>query len=137
MLIGGFCTDTANIWHLVGLIVYIIKIVIPLILIVMGMIDLGKAVINSDEKAINKAVGTLVKRFIAAIVVFFIPTIVNAVFGIIGIVSGNAKADYQTCVDCVTETCKDQAEAVNAAFNPSTDPYDGQNANTNTTTDGN
>lgn len=120
MLIGGFCADTANIWHLVGLIVYIIKIVIPLMLIVMGMIDLGKAVINSDEKAINKAVGTLIKRFIAAVVVFFIPTIVNAIFGIIGIVGGNSESDYNTCVTCVTQTCKGDADtaAKKAGINP-------------------
>lgn len=108
MLLGAndFCMQTANIWHLVGLVVYILKIVIPLILIVMGMIDLGKAVINSDEKAINKAVGTLIKRFIAAVVVFFIPTIVNAIFGVIGIIGGNSEADYNNCVKCVTQTCE-------------------------------
>ena len=113
MLIGGFCTDTANIWHLVGLFVYIIKIVIPLILIVLGMVDLGKAVVSSDEKAINKAVGTLIKRFIAAVVV-------------IGVISNSAKADYQTCVDCVTRTCKTEAENATAAFDPNVDPYEGQ-----------
>ena len=100
--VGDFCADTANIWHLVGLVVYILKIVIPLILIVLGMVDLGKAVVSSDEKAINKAVGTLVKRFIAAVVVFFVPTIVNAVFGLIGVMSRTEHNDYQTCVSCLT-----------------------------------
>lgn len=124
MLIGGFCTDTANIWHLVGLFVYIIKIVIPLILIVLGMVDLGKAVVSSDEKAINKAVGTLIKRFIAAVVVFFVPTIVSAVFGVIGVISNSAKADYNVCVDCVTKTCKTYADQATAAFDPDVNPYD-------------
>ena len=106
MLLGAenleFCTNTANIWHLVGLVVYIIKIVIPLILIVLGMVDLGKAVVSSDEKAINKAVGSLIKRFIAAVVLFFIPTIVNAVFRVIGLITDSTDADYQTCVECIT-----------------------------------
>ena len=102
MLIGGFCSDTANIWHLVGLVVYILKIVIPLILIVLGMVDLGKAVVSSDEKAINKAVGSLIKRFIAAVVVFFVPTIVNAIFGVVGVMSKSEHDDYQTCVNCIT-----------------------------------
>ena len=97
-----FCQDTSNIWQLVGYVVYIIKIVIPLILIVLGMIDLGKAVISSDEKAINKAVGSLIKRFIAAVVVFFVPTIVNAIFGLIGLISDTTKADYNKCVECIT-----------------------------------
>ncbi len=114
MLIGGFCADTANIWHLLGMVVTIIKIVIPLLLIILGMVDLGKAVISSDEKAINKAVGSLLKRFIAAVVVFFIPTIVNAIFGIIGVVA-NDEADYQVCVRCLTQTC--EADAENAKAN--------------------
>lgn len=103
MLIGAdFCMDTANIWQLVGLVVYILKIVIPLILIILGMLDLGKAVVSSDEKAINKAVGTLIKRFIAAVVVFFIPTIINGIFGVIGIVGGTSEEDYNHCVQCLT-----------------------------------
>ena len=103
MLIGAdFCMDTANIWQLVGLVVYILKIVIPLILIILGMLDLGKAVVSSDEKAINKAVGTLIKRFIAAVVVFFIPTIINGIFGVIGIVGGTSEEDYNHCVKCIT-----------------------------------
>ena len=116
MLLGAadsFCADTANIWNLVGYVVTIFKIVIPLILIVLGMIDLGKAVVSSDEKAINKAVGTLIKRFVAAVVVFFIPTIVNALFGLIGIVN-NDDADYLICVKCVTATCDTEANGAKA-----------------------
>lgn len=111
MLLGAadveFCTHTANIWNLVGLVVYIIKIVVPLILIILGMVDLGKAVVSSDEKAINKAVGSLIKRFIAAVVLFFIPTIVNGVFRAIGAISGTADSDYQVCVRCITQGCDD------------------------------
>ena len=99
----GFCAETANIWNVVGYIVVVIKIVIPLMLIVLGMVDLGKAVVSSDEKAINKAVSTLIKRFIAAVVVFFVPTIVSALFNALSLI-GN-ETDYNTCVQCVTQTC--------------------------------
>ena len=121
MLIGAdFCMDTANIWQLVGLVVYILKIVIPLILIILGMLDLGKAVVSSDEKAINKAVGTLIKRFIAAVVIFFVPTIVNGIFTVIGIIGGNSKNDYQTCVQCLTnpngQECDGYAETAKSKF---------------------
>ena len=115
MLLGAqFCTDTANIWHLVGYVVYILKIVIPLILIILGMVDLGKAVVSSDEKAINKAVGSLIKRFIAAVVVFFVPTIVNAVFALIGLMNTNQNNDYLVCVRCITQTCDTEAKAAKA-----------------------
>ena len=43
---GNFCQSTANIWIIFGYVVTIFKIVIPLLLIVFGMVDLGKAVIS-------------------------------------------------------------------------------------------
>jgi len=55
----------------------IIQIGIPIILIVMGSIDLGKAVLSSDDKEIKGATGKLIKRAIAAVAVFFVTTIVT------------------------------------------------------------
>lgn len=98
----GFCANTANVWSVVGYFVLIIKIVIPLALIVFGMIDLGKAVISSDEKAIKSSTTILIKRFIVAIVIFFIPTIVNAVFSVLSVMEDPEKSDYNVCVKCVT-----------------------------------
>ena len=55
----------------------IIQIGIPILLIVMGSIDLGKAVMSSDDKEIKGATGKLIKRAIAAVAVFFVTTIVT------------------------------------------------------------
>ncbi|MCI8588225.1 MAG: hypothetical protein HFG40_01080 [Bacilli bacterium] len=55
----------------------IIQIGIPVILIIMGSIDLGKAVLSSDDKEIKGATGKLIKRAIAAVAVFFVTTIVS------------------------------------------------------------
>ena len=98
---GTFCADTANIWQILGYVVNVIKIVIPLVLIILGMLDLGKAVVADKDDAINKAVKSLVHRFIAALVMFFIPTIISAVFGLIKI--GDLKSnDANICVQCIT-----------------------------------
>lgn len=110
MLLGGFCADTANIWQLLGYVVTIIKIVIPLVLIILGMLDLGKAVISNDDKAINGAVTKLVKRFVAAIVMFFVPTIVSGVFGVISNINLNNKdEDVYVCVQCLTNVSSSKA----------------------------
>ena len=111
MLIGAadFCAQTANIWKIIGWLVLIIKIVIPLLLIVMGMVDLGKAVVASDEKGIKTATSSLIRRFIAAIAIFFIPTLVSAIFNILEVVDTSKNSDYNICVTCVTDVdnCKD------------------------------
>ena len=100
-----FCTTTASIWQFVGVFVTIFKIVIPILLIIFGSIDLGKAVVASDDKAIKSATTTLVKRLIAAIVIFFIPTIVRAVFGLLNAASDTMKS-ADNCINCATGSSK-------------------------------
>ena len=46
---SGFCANTANIWQIVGIILLVVKIVIPILLIIWGMLDLGKAVVAAND----------------------------------------------------------------------------------------
>jgi hypothetical protein len=62
----------------------IIQILIPIGLIIFGTIDLGKAVISSDEKKIQEGQKILMKRAITAALVFFVATIVTFVMGFVG-----------------------------------------------------
>ena len=62
----------------------IIQIGIPIILILMGTIDLGKAVMSNDDKEIKGATSKLIKRAIMAVAVFFVVTIVQVVFSWLG-----------------------------------------------------
>lgn len=82
MLILDFCNTSAGIWRLVGLALMIFKICIPILIIVLGMVDLGKAVVGSKDDDIKKAAGALARRAIAGIVIFFIPTIIIAIFDV-------------------------------------------------------
>lgn len=60
----GFCTDSASIWQLLGRVVNIVKIVIPIIIVLFAMLDLGKAVIAGKEDDIKNAQKMLIKRLI-------------------------------------------------------------------------
>lgn len=62
----------------------IIKIIVPIGLLIMGVIDLAKAVLASDEKEIKGAQSKFIKRAIAAVAVFFAVTLVDAIMGLIG-----------------------------------------------------
>ena len=92
MYILDICEDLSAVIKLVknGLIP-ILQIGIPIVLIVFGMIDLGKAVIASDDKKIKEAQGMLIKRAIYAVAIFFIVTIVTLVFNLF--VSSGASED--------------------------------------------
>lgn len=56
MFMIDICTDPefAPIWNVVGIVINIIWIGVPILLIVLGSIDLGKAVISSKEDEVKK-----------------------------------------------------------------------------------
>ena len=53
-----------------------IKIAVPILLVILGSLDFGKAVIADDQKALSKAWSSFIKRLIAAIAIFFAPYII-------------------------------------------------------------
>ncbi len=61
----------------------LIQIGIPIVLIVLGSIDLGKAVISSDEKEVKAAQSRLIKRCIYAVLIFFIVTLVTLIMNLV------------------------------------------------------
>ena len=100
-----FCASTASVWQLVGRILWIFLIIIPILVIIFGSIDLGKAVVSSDDKEIKKAAKSLLMRIVAALVLWFVPTIVHACFGLVDRFNNEAGADgkdYMICETCVT-----------------------------------
>ena len=86
--------DCEALWPLISLIkngiIPLIQVGIPIILIILGMLDLGKAVVASKEDEIKAAQKMLIKRAIYAIAIFFVVLIVQLVFGLLG----NAGDDY-------------------------------------------
>ena len=62
----------------------IIQIGIPIILVVLGTLDLGKAVIAGKEDEMKNAQKMLIRRCVYAVLVFFVVTIVTLVFSLFG-----------------------------------------------------
>ena len=80
----------------------IIQIGIPILLIVMGTIDLGKAVISSDEKEVKGAQSRLIKRCIYAVLIFFMTTLVTIIMGLVATandenISAKESSSWSTC----------------------------------------
>ena len=61
----------------------LVQLFIPIILIILGTIDLGKAVIASDDKEVNASQGRLIKRFIYAALIFFVTTLVSVLMDLV------------------------------------------------------
>lgn len=91
-LIGDACNGLLPIIKIIrNGVIPIFQIGIPILLILFGSIDLGKAVISSDDKAIKESTSKLIKRCVAAIAIFFVVTIVTL---ITNLVADNAGKEY-------------------------------------------
>jgi hypothetical protein len=92
---GSVCSDYGSIIGIVKGILGIIQFAIPILLIIMGSIDLGKAVMSSDEKEIKGASTKLMKRAIAAIAVFLVSALVNLIMNMVAKNTSGAKKDSE------------------------------------------
>ena len=103
MLLNIDCSSIMPIVRLVrdGLLP-LFQIGIPIILIVLGTIDLGKAVIASKEDEIKNAQKMLIKRAMYAVAVFFVVTIVSLVFSLLATtqdpeIQGEGETSWTDC----------------------------------------
>lgn len=66
----------------------IIKIAVPILVIVLCSVDIARAVIAQDDKAVKEALSSSIKRIIIGVVVFFVPTLINVLLEFAGNISG-------------------------------------------------
>ena len=89
-------------FQIIGYLLFIAKIIVPLLLIILGTIDFAKATISSDDKAPRDAVVALIRRIIIAVIIFFIPTILNF---LLSLINGASEAfndnGFSGCTDCL------------------------------------
>ena len=86
--LDGCPAGLAPILGIVNVIINAIMIGVPILLIVLGMVDLGKAVIASKEDEVKKATKAFGKRFLYAVGVFAVVWLVTFVFDTINSASG-------------------------------------------------
>lgn len=83
------CMGLEPVVRIVKAVVTLIQWGVPILLIVFGMLDLGKAVMAGKEDEMKKAQGILIKRVIYAVAVFLVVTLVVFIMNIVG----NSKAE--------------------------------------------
>ena len=79
----------------------LVQIGIPVLLILLGTFDLGKAVISSDDKEVKAAQKRLISRLIYAAVIFFMVTFVSVVMNVVatGNVDDADTTSWKKCWD--------------------------------------
>lgn len=100
---ASICADTYEILQVVGWALTIFKIVIPLVIIALGLIDLGKAAVSNKPEEIKKSATSLMWRVAGGILIFFIPTLVMIIFRFVGIFNTTTEqSDFPICEKCIT-----------------------------------
>lgn len=115
------CGDAGDIPYqipsIISLLVNMLKIATPLILIFVSVITLIKALAASKEDEIKKAQSSLIKKIIAAAMVFFVVSIVQ--FVVSKVASASEKTGFSDCLSCfLNNKCEENAyykEVVNGS----------------------
>ncbi len=88
----NYCSKLEGVWVIGGYVMFMIKILVPLLLIIMSMVELTKAI--AADKDTNPF--SLIKnKIIAAVAVFLVAQLVTIVISAIG-----SDTDWQACAKC-------------------------------------
>ena len=104
---GNITGIPAKIPELVSFAITLIQIAVPVILVVMGSIDLFKGITAQKDDEIKKGQQMFVKRLLIAALIFFV--IVIAKF-LISIIADNSSTNIIDCIDCFMDdkNCKEE-----------------------------
>lgn len=108
-MILDICFETVEAFKILGVLIYILKIVLPIIIIVMGIKDTLGVVLKGDSESVNDSLKTLFKRVIACILIFLVPTIIPSIIKML-------VDDYEDNSIAICNSC---------IFNPFSDECDG------------
>ena len=104
MLLGSICGDISGPLRFVGIFITAFKILIPLIIIVLGIFDLGRAAISSKPEEIKDKAKGLLWRLVGGVVIFFLPSIIIAFMGLVADFAqerNNSDIGWETCNTCL------------------------------------
>lgn len=100
--IPGYCSNAqvARTLKFIGILLFIAKIFVPALIILMGSVDFAQAMLSGKSDEIPKRLPILIKRFIAGLIIFFIPTIMDFMFSVLDGYSEsiNRYSDCRTCI---------------------------------------
>lgn len=78
--------------------VTVVQVLVPIVLVIMGSIDLFKGIIAQKEDEIKKGQQTFIKRLIVAALIFFVVVVVKF---IVSLVADSTSSDnISNCIDC-------------------------------------
>ena len=104
------CCNMRPFLKILRLVISIIQWSVPMLLIVLGTIDMFKAVANPDEKVIKDARTSFMKRLLYGVIIFLVPFFVRLILNIVSdnIIKDNNELTSATAwIKCWTNSDND------------------------------
>ena len=92
-------------FNMVALVIKIIKIAVPILLVIFGMLDFAKSVVAKKEEDIKQYRKNFIARLISAVAVFLVITVTQLVIGLVNGVEKQSNVEGQTTGD-IWACCK-------------------------------
>lgn len=108
---NNFCLKTSAIWQFVGYGLYGLKLIIPIIIIVLAIVDFVKAMAGNDDKVVTKATTVFAQRLLMGICIFFVPTGVSILLGLIS-EAADVKEQIEGCETCLLRPTSDDCDSI-------------------------
>lgn len=103
LFLSDICEEdagTMKVVRFIGYLLVIVKILIPIGLIIIGVINFSKAMLSGNDDSIKKNAYSFAWKIVFAIVIFVLPTVINFIVGLIdGATDGTE--DYENCRNCI------------------------------------
>lgn len=98
---AGNCEDLAPTLAIGGKLIFVAKILLPLIIIVKSTMDLSKVVISGSNSEIPKQAKKIGISLVAGILIFYIPILINSLFNLINGFEDKRTEDSKICSECI------------------------------------
>ena len=117
MILSSYiCQNTVKAWQLVGVLILVLKIIVPLVIIITAVVPIFNALIKGTEAEMKSSMMIIGKKLAAGILVFMVPSLIAS--SIKMFVGDSYKTDdIANCVDCFSDpngsACKTHVDKYN------------------------
>lgn len=114
---GGCGFIGPNTLEIIEWIIRLIRIVVPLLIVVLGIVDFATVVLSGEDKTLKTAGTKFLKRLAAGIILIFIPYILSLLINLSGITGDyNIDPDNLFCLFTLTEDQKTEKKTCSDYF---------------------
>lgn len=100
---AGNCHDFAGTIRIGGILLFIVKVMLPIVIMIKATMSFISVVTSGKPDDLKKKFNKLMVSLVAAIIIFFLPTIVYTCFDFIADYNDNITEDSKVCSACIFE----------------------------------